>query len=329
MNTHINTVPELSEREASWQAFIARFIRPFWQSYAHEFVVQADPKVDLHCLEMHHPSPKMNLIILPGRVESYLKYQEVCFDFFHQGCNIFSIDHRGQGQSSRLLKDPEKGHIDSFDTYAADLELALDQCGFLETNLPTHILAHSMGGAIALNWLYLYRHNIDKLVLSAPMLGINAGLLPQRSALAVARTMHNLSNKICPESPYFPGQAGYNKTLFELNPLTHSRARYEFSQQILQDHKLGGVTAGWLYEALKIIKLLPTISAELTLDILLLQAEKDLIVSLSAQDRWFDKVSQKNQGVSKRVIADAKHEILMEKDSIRAPVIEEITHFFK
>lgn len=316
-------------RETAWQAFIAQFIRPFWQSYAHEFVVQAEPNIDLYCVEIRHPSPTMNLIVLPGRVESYLKYQEVCFDFFHKGCNIFSLDHRGQGQSTRLLKDLQKGHIDSFDTYAEDLELALDQCGFLENNLPTHILAHSMGGAIALNWLYLYQRSLDKLVLSAPMLGINAGLIPQRSALAISRTLHNIAGKICPESPYFPGQSSYRKVPFELNPLTHSQVRYEYSQQILQDHKLGGVTTGWLYEALKLIKILPEISAQLDLEILLLQAEKDLIVSLSAQDRWVDRVSQTNDSVVKRTVPGAKHEILMERDAIRAPIIEEIMHFFK
>ncbi|WP_143871062.1 alpha/beta fold hydrolase [Catenovulum sediminis] len=319
----------LHNREENWQAFLAQQVQPVWQQYVEEFVVKTQDNIELHGVTIHHPQAVRNVVLIPGRVETYKKYQEVCFDLFQQGCNIFSIDHRGQGFSQRLLSDPEKGYVRDFADYAKDLHFALQHTGFIENKLPTACIAHSMGSAIALNWIEQYQPQLDKLVLCAPMLGINAGPLPQSCALSVASLADFLGRKLFSEVPYFIGQQPYNRPEFEGNVLSHSRVRFEYVQDMQAQCRLGGVTTSWLYQALKLIKRLPQIGQQLSCETLLLQAENDVVVSLMAQDKWCEQAGKVHDRVNKRIVKGAKHEILMEKDEIRAPIMQEILYFIR
>ncbi|EWH11767.1 lysophospholipase L2 [Catenovulum agarivorans DS-2] len=319
----------LSEREANWQGFIAQEITPFWQCYHQAIELTTLDGLTQSCATFRHPQAKRNIILLPGRVETYPKYQEVIFDLFNTQANVFVIDHRGQGHSQRMLKSTQKGHVAHFNHYAEDLEQALAYTRFIDNDLPTSVVAHSMGGAIALNWLHLYQPNIDKLVLCAPMLGINAGLLPQKTAFYIACFVDRINRIFKSEPGYFFGQQPYNRPDFSDNVLTGSKVRFDFGQDIQAQCKLGGVTTTWLKEALRLINRLPSQSRFLNCDVLLLQAEKDVVVSLPAQDKWHEYASEFDKNVIKRLVKNARHEILMESDDIRAEVITQIRHFLQ
>ncbi|MCT6568541.1 alpha/beta fold hydrolase, partial [Staphylococcus aureus] len=43
------------------------------------------------------------VVVVPGRIESYVKYPEVAYDLFQQGYDVIVLDHRGQGRSGRIL----------------------------------------------------------------------------------------------------------------------------------------------------------------------------------------------------------------------------------
>ncbi|WP_438876507.1 alpha/beta fold hydrolase, partial [Bacillus cereus group sp. Bce039] len=62
------------------------------------------------------------IIIVNGRIESACKYQELFYDLFHQGYDIYSFDHRGQGLSERLIADPQMGYVEQFDDYVRDMD---------------------------------------------------------------------------------------------------------------------------------------------------------------------------------------------------------------
>ena len=62
------------------------------------------------------------ILIVPGRIESYIKYPELAYDLFHCGYDVVIIDHRGQGRSDRLLADSHRGHVVEFSDYVDDLE---------------------------------------------------------------------------------------------------------------------------------------------------------------------------------------------------------------
>ncbi len=59
--------------------------------------------------------------IFPGRAEFIEKYFEVVGELRRRGFAVAVLDWRGQGGSSRLTRNPLKGHINDFAEYEEDL----------------------------------------------------------------------------------------------------------------------------------------------------------------------------------------------------------------
>ena len=71
--------------------------------------------------------------IFPGRAEFIEKYFEVVGELRRRGFTVAVLDWRGQGGSSRLLKNSLKGHVRNFADYEDDVarfmnEVALPDC---------------------------------------------------------------------------------------------------------------------------------------------------------------------------------------------------------
>ena len=125
------------------------------------------------------------VLLCPGRTEYIEKYAEVADWLTAHGYEVMSIDWRGQGLSARLQDDPLPGHIDSFADYQHDLvemAVAATQLGLPR---PWHLLAHSMGGCIALAGLHAGLE-VSTAVFSAPMWGINLRQMPHGVAIGLA-----------------------------------------------------------------------------------------------------------------------------------------------
>lgn len=97
--------------------------------------------------------PAGTILLFPGRTEYAEKYGETAAAFGRRGYALFTIDWRGQGLSARLVEDPRKGHIDDFAAYQQDVAAMLAATEALDLPHPRFVLAHSMGGAIALRAL--------------------------------------------------------------------------------------------------------------------------------------------------------------------------------
>ena len=93
---------------------------------------------------------KGTVCLVQGRTEFIEKYFETIADFQKRGFAVATFDWRGQGLSNRKLRDRQKGHIDSYDEYISDLEGVISHATALSGNGAIYILAHSMGGHIAL-----------------------------------------------------------------------------------------------------------------------------------------------------------------------------------
>jgi alpha-beta hydrolase superfamily lysophospholipase len=89
-----------------------------------------------------------NIVISPGRQEPMKKYYELVHDI--QDANFYLIDHQGQGESERLLKDSHKGHVIAFQDYVNDFSLWMSSHVIPGTiGKPLYLIAHSIGAAIA------------------------------------------------------------------------------------------------------------------------------------------------------------------------------------
>jgi lysophospholipase len=132
--------------------------------------------------------PRGSMIFQSGRADFIEKYLEVCNHWHRAGWLVEGFDWRGQGGSGRL--DPANPADDriSFDPLIDDLaEYVAD---WQRRTPPPHVLvAHSMGGHVALRMLAERGVRLDALALVAPMLALNTAPLPRSVARIVVRAM--------------------------------------------------------------------------------------------------------------------------------------------
>lgn len=282
-------------------------------------------------IRLRHASwrPRMaargRVLILGGRGEFAEKYAtEIVGELLQRGLEAWTLDWRGQGLSDRPLPDREKHHIDDFATYLADLRFFLAEVLAREPALPTVILAHSMGGHLALRHLAEAgeAYPFAGAVLSAPMTGLlRAWLLRLVAAMAIGEVR---------AQAYLPGMGPFSTTRlrFEHNKVTSDPRRYLFTDLWFEADPrlmLGGITYGWLQAALASTALL---FREATLSrieppILLLSARRDALVDPASQDR----LAARLPACTLLRYEESAHEIMMERDEIRARFWRDVDAF--
>ena len=107
---------------------------------------------------------KAAVLLLHGIAEHSGRYDHVGTALADAGFDVIAIDLRGFGESGG-----RRGHIDEFSQYLDDVEDQLAEVRKLD--LPTAMLAHSMGGLIAIAYCVDGRPLPDYLVVSGPALG--------------------------------------------------------------------------------------------------------------------------------------------------------------
>lgn len=268
-----------------------------------------------------------SLLFIGGRADHIEKYDEALIGWAEQGWDVESVDWRGQGGSGRLIQGSALGHAENFMLWLEDIE-AYAREWRSSTKGPNVIVAHSMGGHLVLRALAEGRITADAVALSAPMLGIRAGPLPQWLAggIAAAACAVGLSKRAVGREPAV--------TIGEATPLpttlTHDRdrflceARFEMERP---DITLGPPTWGWLraaYRSLAWMARSDTLERIAT-PLLILASAGDRVVSTPAIIRAAARVP----GARIHVYgADVAHEILREVDAVRDDALARIDAFF-
>lgn len=122
------------------------------------------------------PSGKRTGVIVHfnGRTEFIEKNIYTYKDLLERGFEIWAFDWRGQGFSERLIKgkkEKQKHNINTFDTYLTDASYFIDHVAHIkEATGKKVLLAHSMGGQIALRYLLEHPDTFKYAVLSSPLL---------------------------------------------------------------------------------------------------------------------------------------------------------------
>ena len=305
--------------EAGLSERLTTDIAPFWQQHARIGEFQGVDGVTIVHAHVLHPNPIGSIVISAGRVESLVKYQELIFELYQNGYSVFIHDHRGQGLSGRMHSDPQRGYVADFDHYVQDMAT------FYETVVAQHsqtqpiLLAHSMGCAIGALYLLQYPQHFCKAVFSAPMFGIKSPL-PPWLATSVIHAGITLNELVSRKPWYFLSQTPYIDVPFAINTLSHSKLRYShFRQQYQQQPslQLGGVTYQWLDAAVEAMEHIEQHASEILTPLLVLQAGGDHVVDNKAQSH----VCALLPHCDKRVIKDARHELMMESDEYRQPAL--------
>ncbi len=256
------------------------------------------------------------VVVLPGRSEFIEKYAEVVGELLARGFAVVAIDWRGQGGSSRLLANPRKGHVRHFDEYRADLDATALQVLGPHCPRPWFALAHSMGGAIAVDHAARSPGLFDRIVLSAPMLDLY-GLRMVRLIRGIAA-----SAALTGLGPvYIPGGSDHSWMTrpFAGNGLTSDERRFAIFRALARaapELVLGSPTMGWLHAAFRVMRTIGQrgFLRRVEVPILAVACGDDRVVATPAIERFAATI--KNGGCI--VVSDAYHEVLMERDPIRA-----------
>lgn len=253
--------------------------------------------------------------VFTGRAESIEKYFETVHDLRARGFAVAMIDWRGQGGSSRQLRDPRKGYVRRFADFETDIETFVREVVMPDCPPPYFALGHSMGGAVLLRVAHAGRRWFDRMVLSAPMID-----LPGRTTTWPVRALVRGARYLGLGGRYVPG-GGPNLVgtgAFAGNPLTSDAVRYARNAAILEADPalgIGSPTLAWADAAFRAIVDFRAADypGRIRQPILMLAAGADSIVSTPAIEEF----AYHLRAGSHLVIPGSRHEILQEQDRYR------------
>jgi lysophospholipase len=254
--------------------------------------------------------------IFPGRTEWIEKYFETVRDLRARGFAVAILDWRGQGLSDRALSDRQKGYVRSFADFDTDLETFMREIVLPDCPPPIFALGHSMGATVLIRAAYRGQRWFDRMVLSAPMIGI-AFVTSMAIAGGIVRTMRFAGLG----SMYLPGryQGVLDLRPYAGNILTTDPVRYARNAAILETEPalgLGGPTVTWCDAAFRAIRPFhePSYPSRIRQPILIIAAGRDSIVSNAAIEDFATLL----RAGSHLLVVGAQHELLMEQDRFRS-----------
>ena len=255
------------------------------------------------------------IVLLGGRSEFIEKYKEIVDQLLARNLDVAMLDWRGQGLSDRMLPNRHKGYVGSYDDYLQDLTYFMDRYVPQQEGKPVMILAHSMGGHIALRYLHDNPGRVGKAVLTSPLIDI-AGptLLTQTMKMVV-----HIAAKSGFKKHYATRANDFDssKKRFAGNRLTRDPYRFQKTIQMIAnnpDVAIGGVTFGWLNATFNSIRYMmgDGYLESIATPLLIVSAGADEIVSVAAQK----KACRRIPDCDLIMIPNALHELLIETDAV-------------
>jgi lysophospholipase len=278
--------------------------------------IRAADGVRLRTARWAPPSPIGTVVVLSGRGEFIEKYFEVVGELLTRGFAVVAMDWRGQGGSDRPLGNARKGHVDDFSQFKSDLDALV--AGIAEPKCPRPWigLAHSMGAAVLLGALGAGRCPFERLALTSPMIAVK-GVNHRGAAAALVAALNSLGMG----GAFAPGSGGQTQWLasFEGNVFTSDEGRFARVAKLVAacpDLRLGGPTIGWTHAAFRHMSRLDKsrFPRAALPPILIVAAGADRVTDTSATIRFASRL-----GAARLVVIDgAEHEILIERDVLRA-----------
>lgn len=252
------------------------------------------------------------------------KQFETFRDLAARGISVWTMDWRGQGGSTRPKRWPHRPRARHFDRDAD--ELVQFAAAKLDGDLPRALIAHSMGGAIALLCLRRHPSLFGAAVLSAPMLGVPIGRTPPVLLRALTGPARLTGLGIC----HLPGTRRwpYPPPTPERSRISSDAERCRIRHAWISTEpalRLDQPTYGWLDPALSLIARIGKrrFLEKITTPILLGSAGRERVVAPAAHYR----AARLLPDCRLVELPDSKHEPFLERDPIRDLWFDEIDRF--
>ena len=271
------------------------------------------------------PEAKGSIVISHGFTESAEKFREMDYYFLQAGYNVFAIDHRGHGFSSREVDDARVAHVEHFSDYVGDLNAFVENVVRKNSgDLPLFLFSHSMGGAVAALYIQKYPDVFRKAILSSPMISPKTAGFPHWVTRAMAGAFLLLGKGkqlVFTEKGFEP-----DRTYENSNDTSEARFQYYYDKRKrTPEYQTDGASYNWVNESLKIIpKMLdPQNCARVKTKVLLFQPAIDDVVEMEPQAEFVSKVP----GARLEKIPASKHEIYLSVNEAMEPYLQAIFAF--
>lgn len=265
------------------------------------------------------------VVIVHGLSEFTRKYYEFAWHLLNQGYDVFLYDQRCHGRSCRLTPHKDMIHVDAFSDYEKDLHCFVCDVVRKVTDGPLYLYAHSMGGAVAVQYLSRHPDTFRKAVLSAPMIEPLTGSVSPafaRASLSAYLLVRSGKNKFWNGKefdPDYPFERSQDQSL--------ARFRRNMEIRLAEDcYQTTPQSVRWVQQSVMVRRKITgkRFLKKLRTPILMLCAADDRVVSSKAQADF----AEKCPGCRRIVLPDTTHAMLSgTQETITAHIRQVLDHF--
>lgn len=222
-------------------------------------------------------APKAVAIVVHGYGEHMGRYRHIGAALAERGYAVYGVDHRGHGESGGA-----RCNVERFSYFIDDLQQVVERAKADRPGLAAFMIAHSMGGLIAVNYAIKHQEQLRGMVLSAPGLGGRDNMPPL--LLKMAGVVARIAPGLQVTSLSTGAGSGLSRDpqiqeLFDADPLCyHGKVKARMGNEMLK-----AVAAAWSG--------VPT----LRLPLLILHGTDDPIVPLANSQRLYEAVSSQDK----------------------------------
>lgn len=265
-------------------------------------------------------TPRAAMVICHDGCESLCRYVEWAAFYHAMGYQVYLLDFRGHGGSTRRIDNRSVTHIDDFNAYVRDLA---DLTSRIDRRMPLYLTAFGMGGAVALLYMQKNPDRVASACLITPLLGLElpepAGLYRWRLKRSIKR---GLARELVPGSSCYLPNETFNGSGWR------SFARFSWYRRLrAADSRLqnNAYTMGWLNAALEASeRIFSSRTGRITTRILLVQAGQDYIVPPELYGKFLNLLP----GSTQVCLSEAEHRVQNGEDKTISDLMSLLKTYF-
>jgi alpha-beta hydrolase superfamily lysophospholipase len=245
-----------------------------------------------------------HILLVHGFGEHSGRYEALIAHLLGKGHSVTVYDQRGHGKSAGLY-----GHVDRFAQYEEDLDFMVSVVNSHNESQKLFLVAHSMGGLVALRYLMRQPWAVMGAVISAPLVEI-ATKVP-----AHKRFIAKMSAALAPRM----------RMANEINPSVLSRDA-EIGRAYAADPLVGKmVSTRWFSEALKAMDELKRSAPQIIHPVLVMHGSEDKLANVEATKNLFVNVGSADKRM--KIYEGYYHELFNEPE--KQEIYERVTDWLE